>query len=115
MTTSDGTTPTAKLMTYQYLDINTGHITKDDSDELHLDATCGPVVNTLIVGEYDEGFWVSLPAEDDAWKSLVEKMDAAGYSKHIVKIFDAARKEGVFVVRFDRDGELYDQFEKFNW
>jgi hypothetical protein len=94
---------------YKMLDISTGHIPYQDvqllEDPQSLPFTCAI---------YEEGFIVSTVMFSDP--GLVEKLkQKKSFSPDFFKIIGRALVERCSHINFDRDGEEYEEFTKFNW
>lgn len=89
---------------YTYLDISTGHISRDTMDFLESIAGTNAIHQT--VAEYEYGCFVSVPDEPDYHEDVPADLR---------QVLDFARAKGCFIVRFDADGEHYADLPSFNW
>ena len=107
-----------ELITYEYADLSTVHISRHDSEILHQEA-----INTergslvvLIVYEYDAGFFVHVPGEEFYDERFGYGMTALGLSEQFIRIMQQCRNQGVSILRLDRDGDcIPDDLEEFEW
>lgn len=111
-----------KLDIRKHLDLSTCHITLADNGLL---AECGDQGLTgwmdrggpaPIVVAYEEGFFVWVPDGDK--KERREYMDSYrkhGFSEALVKLLKLSRKNGCDQLRLDRDGDVVEGLERFNW
>ena len=91
------------------LDISTGHLSEKDNqlldDPQSLPFTCAI---------YEEGFIINIAMFTDP--GLVEKLkQKKSFSPDFFKIIERAFAEECTHINFDRDGEEYEEFAKFNW
>ena len=97
------------MKTFKMLDISTGHLTVEDVTLLEnptdLSFTCAP---------YCEGFIINLAMFPH--KDLLQiKQEQKRFSPYFFKIVERALEEKCTHINFDRDGEEYDEFQKFDW
>lgn len=92
---------------YRYLDISTGHITKNDADLLKNDHEPD---GAYLIGKYDEGFILSIG-------EYVEVGNVVGkeFSKEFNGIIQYAQLQGCCLLRFDADGMEFPDFPTFEW
>lgn len=85
---------------YKYLDVSTDHLTENDMKLLHQISNqkepC-PGCGEIIAYEYEEGFFVHVPAD--------EPIDFGKFSKSFKKVvLKAMAIEECYLIRFDCDG-----------
>ena len=96
------------MKTYKMLDISTGHLSKKDVDLLEYSDK-----NSFSCVIYEEGFYINLALfEHDL---PVMKQEKQRFSPEFFKIIERALAEGCTHINFDRDGEEYEEFIKFDW
>lgn len=108
------------LKTYQYADVNTGHISEADAKTLaeDSDATAssnlptGVGTDSLTVFAYDYGFFVHIP--DDKDEETINLL-ASRYSPELITLYKQAQEQGCTFLRLDADGEPYEELRTFNW
>lgn len=100
---------------HNYLDMWSGHITVEDKETLDADARRTKqnlsTLIVLIVFKYDEGWFVNVPAEEE---DLDAVRGSQQYSATMVKILEVARHNDCCFVRFDCDGNKYDDLVEFS-
>lgn len=94
---------------YRYLDISTGHITKNDAEALK--EQCG-IRGAYLIGTYDEG-WVLSLSETDDYEGDETFVDC--YSPEFYQVLDYAKLQGCCLLRFDADGMEFPDFPTFEW
>ena len=96
------------MKTFKMLDISTGHLSQQDvnllEDTENLSFTCV---------SYEEGFFINLSLFETNLPQM--KQEEQRFSPEFFKIIKAALKEGCTHINFDRDGEEYEEFTKFEW
>lgn len=101
----------AKPVFVKMLDVSTGHITKTDAEKLENDAAVvfggDCPTSKVIVENFRYGYNVHVLLDCD--------VASIPYSENFKKILKFSAKNGASWVRFDRDGETYQQFETFDW
>jgi hypothetical protein len=98
-----------KPVVRKYLDISTGHMTKNDNDILAMNKA-----KDVLFDPFEYGYRVWVPSKKFA-KETYKAMKKAGLSKSFRKIIKWACKKGMDWVAFDRDGTIYSQFKTFDW
>lgn len=105
-----------KLTTYNYLDISTKHITKEDADrlaELSLEEVHSSRPLPTTVCAYKYGWFLGVPEEltmaDDDFR---EKM---GLSFHLLGLMVCCSEQGIPLIRIDPDGCEHDAIHTFDW
>jgi hypothetical protein len=84
-----------------FLDISTSHVTQDDMEQL----ACG--TDSVVAYVYEQGAFV-VPID-------TREEELANYSPEFKGIMLLAKKLGVWFVRFDADGEVYEDLPKMDW
>lgn len=97
-----------KLTTPKFLDISTGHVTQEDMVRLEKPES------GLTVYPFEYGNWVHV-SQDHPSDITPKALKALGYSEGFVKVYLAARKAGCWFIKFDQDGDEYEQFEQYEW
>jgi hypothetical protein len=97
--------PLEKPLIFHVLDVGTRHMSKEDSDVLqrYVRNNEHPVYE---LAEY--GWLIYATPVDGCWPGK-ELSDA------LKKVLSVANALGCDYVRFDRDGEIYPEFERFHW
>lgn len=91
---------------YKYLDCSTTHITEETMRLLDRGEESGL---QLTVAPYKYGAFVTVPDDiDDA-----ERVRAM--PKDLLEVLTFAHRRGCYVVRFDSDGDDYDELPRFEW
>lgn len=92
----------------QYIDISTAHIHQKDAESM-----ADPKTFPGLAYNYEEGAWIHVPV-DDTEDQLSYYVDF-GSSPALINILREAAKQGIGWVRFDRDGEVHENFPTFDW
>lgn len=92
--------------TGQYLDICTSHAPREDIETLG-------TTEAWVTYAYEEGVFVWAPSQD--MESHEEAMSEIGVAESTLEIIRIAQRMGLHFVRFDCDGEHYDELPEFNW
>lgn len=92
---------------HKLLVLSTGHLPQDEFERLNV-ATAYDVGFSVMQHEY--GTIVNI---HDAEKDCITKRKEL-YPK-LSKLIDYADGEGIKYLNFDQDGNLYDEFEQFDW
>ena len=90
------------------LDISTGHFSCKDVELLE-----NPSELSFTCVAYNEGFIINLSMFES--KLLQVEQERKRFSPEFFIIVEAALKEGCTHINFDRDGEEYEEFQKFEW
>jgi hypothetical protein len=93
---------------YRYWDLSTKHISLEDAGRLALHE-----MGCLTVYPYEYGFYVLVP-QDDVDETLDDLADQ-GFSEALRIILRRAYEQSVRMVRFDADGDLVGELERFDW
>ncbi len=99
-----------KLVTFQGLDISTGHISAKTNSLL------GQVAGTndwrFTVAEYEYGYFIVVPnfAKDDQEYEYFEDVP-----EDLKNLLNFARDRNCLVLRLDADGEIYEELPYFEW
>lgn len=96
------------MSVYKFLDLSVEHITPNDAQYLSLQATItkiGAKAPTLVVYEFDRGFFVSVPPAD-TFADTVLAMRQSWCSGHLIALLERARQEGCILVQLDRDAAV---------
>jgi hypothetical protein len=113
-----------KLELYQYADVSTGHVSREDDRRLHEDAMVTDERQTprgslarletprLIVFEYDAGYFVHTGAAED--KDRLDELSGR-YSKDLLRLLALAFDQGATFLRLDRDGGTYEGLPTHKW
>lgn len=96
----------------KYLDISTGHITKEDSERLAADALARRPFHP-IVEESWYGWWVYAPTE--LKKEWAPEVSARGYSKEFIGVLAYARKHRCTWIKLDCDAPVVPGLPVFDW
>lgn len=97
-----------KLTTPKFLDISTGHITKNDMALLAKD-DC-----QIVTYQFEYGTWVHI-LQDKPYEFTYKVLKLLGFSVGFIKVYMAARAAGCWFIKLDQDGETYEQFEQYEW
>ena len=98
--------PSSGLVIRQFLDVSTKHMTEADSKVISQ-------VPQLIVTEYPEGFWVTVPDfRADLW--IYEELKKQ-VSETLLSVLLAAAAANLPYVCFDRDAPVYERFSQHDW
>jgi len=103
-----------KAKTMQQLEIsrvwtvNTFHISGDDAKILSQ-------IAELVVLEYREGFWVTVPDAEEIDAKFTDRLCEAGLSPAVGHILSVASGQAVEFVRIDADGPIYSFLPQFHW
>jgi len=92
---------------YRYLDISTGHITKNDADLLRNDHEPD---GAFLIGKYSEGFILSLGEYTE-----VSNVVGREFSKEFYDILNYAQLKGCCLLRLDADGMEFPNLPTFDW
>ena len=84
---------------------STAHIPEKDNKSLK-----NELVFRLCVYQYDYGFLIHIPDDDD----LESLKDVAGL-ENIYRILEIAQRSGCSYIRLDCDGPVYDHLPTFDW
>lgn len=108
MTTKTKKSP--KFEIQKTLVVSTGHITQDDSKILAEAANDGLTLGTLLI-TYDSEYWHIL------YLTTLTQSSArmAGLSTACRKWIKIAKDLGCDWIKFDRDGEVYEDYPTFDW
>lgn len=99
------------LSTSKIADVSTGHITENDGKLIADPNTPGSVA--LVTGDYGTIFYLARSETDAQLQD--QEMTAAGLSSAFLEVIRLARANGCSYVRFDADGQFYDDLPKFEW
>lgn len=101
--------------TYRYADLSTCHIKSTDSEALERRARA-PLTEGPIVYQYEEGFFVWVPAGNpELLPGYLRVCEAAGLSKQFRRVIAEACKQECTFVRLDRDGAKVDGLPVYSW
>lgn len=92
------------LGVFKYLDVSTGHISKSSMEFLESVAGTNEIGQT--VSSYEYGCFVSVREDREYHKSVPADLR---------KVLNFAQDKGCFIVRFDADGEGFEELPTFNW
>lgn len=84
----------------KYLDICTSHLTQDTVDNL----TVGNIIGVPVY-DYEEGIFIVVPDEFNPLKNPAD----------LGILFAYAKKNGISLIRIDRDGEEIDDLPTYDW
>lgn len=99
-----------------YLDVSTGHITREDSkilDELSDDS----IVNnyaSVVVHKYPEGYWVHVCGDDDEATVEAEKKEPR-LSPSFWKAWRKTHDLKCWFMRLDADGDFHEDLDQHSW
>ncbi len=96
---------------YKYLDCSTGHVTEKDMKLLE-DSTPDLPMMTAV---YPEGAWVSSLHYAEEAEAEEDELKQLGFSGAFLQVLAFAREKGCKYVCLDRDAEIYDELEQFEW
>src|SRR4029453_13686608 len=95
----------------KYLDVSTGHVTKDDMELLEI-AAHDSAAELPVIAEYLEGVICYVP---DDYDYSIKRMRKAGISESFIKLLAYARKHGCYLIRLDCDGDEIAELDKHDW
>ena len=107
----------------KYLDLSLAHITPNDYNMLEhiaqfntlatgMFASTREELDNVIVYAYEYGFFI--PITDKLLDDL-EKHRTAGYSDAFIKLIKYAKEKDCKLICLDRDAEISDELERFEW
>ena len=99
--------PTEQLEISRVWTVSTVHISGDDPRILNQ-------IVDLVVLEYPEGFWLTVPDEEIDDK-FIASLCKAGLSPAVGHILFVASRHAVEFVRIDADGPIYSFLPQFHW
>ncbi len=109
-----------QLNLWSYVDISTVHISRKDDETLEEDMkwTMGYTAweamphLRLIAYPTGTGYFVHTQRaeDDDAMKAMESR-----YTKELLNLVRQAHEQNAVFLRFDADGEVYDDIPKFDW
>lgn len=99
----------SKRETYTTMVVSTTHVTKGDADIFLRDAKITGL--GIESGVYSWRVYCG----GDGIEQKIEEFRALGLSEQTLKLMQEANGEGHRWLEFDRDGEIYDDLQKFNW
>jgi hypothetical protein len=106
--------PIDVMRSWRYLNISTGHLTLNDSEILdECDVSNGRPAGAVIVYKYEEGYFV--PVFQDDLEERLNGFEEAGLSTFFRKIYRESSKTGIQLLRFDCDGDVFDEYRTFVW
>lgn len=92
----------------QVLVMSTSHITKDNSEWLHTMASGNETRSSLLIAEYDYGFFIGVP-EDKEYR------DDRDIPYVVRQLMHYAYGVGVTLLRLDTDGPVVTGLPTFDW
>lgn len=93
--------------------LSTGHIPMKDMEALYEDADKVIGIPTLIVDPFRYGFYIYVNLDENEPK--VEDEANWPYSEALKKLIKLARSLDCNYLKFDQDGEIYEDLEEFDW
>jgi len=105
-----------KFEAHTYAEASTSHVTENDSEVLSREAgedAAGQSKLPFAVGEYREGYYVSVPSLVDEF--VGDKCKEAGLSKDFFNLLKASREQGFDSLRLDADAPKVDGLPAFDW
>jgi hypothetical protein len=99
---------------YKYLDLSTGHLTRNEGVELSSAYPYGDLDHSPRVIVHDYGAWVNVPDLDGSWDA--EDQEALRSSRpNLADVIDHARELGCTWINFDRDAEPEEGLPVHDW
>lgn len=95
---------------FRVLSISTCHIAQ--ADGVWLSEACHPGTTSMIVREYEEGWWVHINRDDKDWLASLKKF---GYPQSVLDVLKFALDHACHYAFIDRDGQIYPQLPKYEW
>lgn len=90
-------------MKFHYLDLSTGHVSKETMTGLSNSSCTG-----ITIANYDYGVFVSVPGEDEG----IDELECPEDLKVVLRF---AKAEGCHLVRFDSDAGTVPNLPSFDW
>ena len=97
------------LVIYNYADVSTGHISKEDVDLLNSSDYPG------VVFDYEYGWWVHVYLDASEFEESIGRLVAAGLSEGFIAIQRQACAQGCWFIRLDADAEIYPDLPMWPW
>jgi hypothetical protein len=101
-------------MIHTYLDLTTAHLSRETMDQLsNYEQGCAVGMGwpAMSIAPYEYGAFVTVPPDDEDEDRVA--MDAL--PEDLACVLAHARKIGVYVVRFDADGDFLEDLPTYEW
>ena len=103
---------------FQYADVSTGHITKQDDSILGRIAAAqfqGELTFPVRIAAYPGGYFIPLGDGKEWLNETKSDFKKAGVSEAFISLLEYCVKKKVYVLRLDADGTVVEKLEKFDW